>query len=64
MTDIASREIHLTSRPDGLPLAANFSLVEKSLAPSDTDIVVKNLYLEVRSAICKRTTRVYNQQTC
>ncbi len=33
MTTIISREIQLASRPNGLPTAANFSLVQHKLAP-------------------------------
>jgi len=51
MTEITSREIHLVSRPDGLPVAENFALVEKSLTPSATDILVKNLYMSVDPAM-------------
>ena len=51
MAQIVSREIHRVSRPDGLPVAENFKLVEKSLAPSDTDIVVRNLYMSVDPAM-------------
>lgn len=51
MTDIISREIHLVSRPDGLPTAENFELVEKTLTPTDSDIVVRNLYMSVDPAM-------------
>ena len=51
MNDIVSREIHLASRPDGLPTPANFALVEKTLTPSDTDVVVQNLYMSVDPAM-------------
>ena len=51
MTDIISREIHLVSRPDGLPATENFELVEKALTPSDSDIVVKNIYMSVDPAM-------------
>lgn len=51
MNDIVSREIHLVSRPDGLPTPDNFGLVERTLTPSDDDIVVKNLYMSVDPAM-------------
>ena len=51
MTKITSREIHLASRPDGLPVAENFQLVERSLSPSPSDIVVKNIYMSVDPAM-------------
>ena len=51
MTELTSREIHLVSRPDGLPVPENFQLVENTLTPSDTDIVVRNLYMSVDPAM-------------
>lgn len=51
MQTMTSREIHLVSRPDGLPVASNFKLVERSLAPTDQDIVVRNLYMSVDPAM-------------
>lgn len=51
MSNLISREIHLVSRPDGLPTAADFKLVERSLAPADSDIVVKNLFMSVDPAM-------------
>jgi NADPH-dependent curcumin reductase CurA len=48
---LISREIHLVSRPDGLPVADNFKLVERSLSPADHDIVVQNLYMSVDPAM-------------
>ena len=51
MTEITSREIHLVSRPEGLPVPENFTLVERSLTPGPDDIVVKNLYMSVDPAM-------------
>jgi len=48
MTTIISREIQLASRPNGLPTAANFSLVQHQLAPLlEGQVLVRNLYLSV-----------------
>ena len=47
MPELLSREIHLISRPDGLPTQENFKLVEKKLSPTDADIVVQNIYMSV-----------------
>lgn len=51
MQTLTSREIHLVSRPDGLPTADNFKLVERVLTPTDQDIVVQNLYMSVDPAM-------------
>jgi NADPH-dependent curcumin reductase CurA len=51
MSDLISREIHLTSRPDGLPTPDNFTLVERVLTPADSDIVIRNLYMSVDPAM-------------
>ncbi|WP_373544038.1 NADP-dependent oxidoreductase [Chamaesiphon sp.] len=48
MTTIISREIQLVSRPNGLPTAANFSLIENELEPlTDGQVLVRNLYMSV-----------------
>jgi NADPH-dependent curcumin reductase CurA len=48
MTNITSREIHLVSRPQGIPTADNFALVETELKPlPDQQVLVRNLYLSV-----------------
>jgi NADPH-dependent curcumin reductase CurA len=48
MTQIINREIHLVSRPHGLPTAANFTLVQTTLAPlNDQEVLVRNLYMSV-----------------
>jgi NADPH-dependent curcumin reductase CurA len=47
MTVIA-REIHLNSRPTGLPERENFTLIERPLAaPSTGQVLVRNLYMSV-----------------
>lgn len=51
MQTLISREIHLVSRPDGLPVADNFKLVERSLTPADHEVVVQNLYMSVDPAM-------------
>lgn len=51
MTQINSREIHLVSRPEGLPVEDNFRLVEKTLNPTSADIVVENIYMSVDPAM-------------
>lgn len=45
---ITTREIHLKSRPDGLPTAENFELVERQLAhPASGQILVRNQWMSV-----------------
>jgi NADPH-dependent curcumin reductase CurA len=45
---VIAREIHLVSRPTGLPTLANFALVESPLAPlGNGQILVRNLFLSV-----------------
>ncbi|HJN96269.1 MAG TPA: NADP-dependent oxidoreductase, partial [Gammaproteobacteria bacterium] len=48
MTDYSARQIHLLSRPAGMPTPDNFKLLEVELEPpSDGQILVKNLYMSV-----------------
>ncbi|MCU8094246.1 hypothetical protein L5M18_22330 [Shewanella sp. SM20] len=43
-----TREIHLASRPEGMPTAQNFTLVNKALAPlADGQVLIKNLWMSV-----------------
>ena len=43
-----SREIHLKSRPVGLPVAANFDLVEREVGPAGAgEIIIQNHYMSV-----------------
>jgi NADPH-dependent curcumin reductase CurA len=45
---IAAREIHLKSRPSGLPGADNFELVERALpAPAESQLLVRTLWMSV-----------------
>ena len=48
MTSVTSREIHLRSRPHGLPTAENFALVNVELpAPGEGQVLVRNRFLSV-----------------
>jgi NADPH-dependent curcumin reductase CurA len=48
MTDIISREIHLISRPTGMPTPANFALAQTKLETlQDGQVLVRNLYMSV-----------------
>jgi NADPH-dependent curcumin reductase CurA len=50
-----NREIHLTSKPIGLPTADNFVLVENEVsAPVDGQVLVQNLYMSVDPAMRRR----------
>lgn len=51
MSEIVSLEIQLTTRPNGLPEPTDFTLVENTLTPTASDIVVKNLYMSVDPAM-------------
>ena len=48
MTDYAAQQIHLVSRPTGMPTLDDFKLVEVELeAPSKGQVLVKNRYMSV-----------------
>lgn len=48
MATIISREVHLISRPYGIPTTDNFVLVQKELPPlSAKQVLVRNLYMSV-----------------
>jgi NADPH-dependent curcumin reductase CurA len=48
MIKTVSSEIHLVSRPIGMPTPANFTLVETELEPlQDQHVMVRNLYMSV-----------------
>ena len=48
MSNHTAKQIHLISRPSGMPTKANFKLVEVELpAPTDGEVLVKNLYMSV-----------------
>src|SRR5690349_24981116 len=45
---IISREVHLVSRPRGLPTAANFDLAQVELTPpQDGQVQVRNIFMSV-----------------
>ena len=48
MSKTSSREIHLASRPLGVPTAANFAMADVQLPdPAPGQMLVRNLYLSV-----------------
>jgi NADPH-dependent curcumin reductase CurA len=48
MAQTISREIHLASRPTGIPTTANFALMNTTLPPlNDQQVLVRNLYMSV-----------------
>ncbi len=48
MSSNRSKEIHLASRPNGLPKDENFSIQEVDLSdPSSNEVLVKNLWMSV-----------------
>ena len=48
MTNMLSREIRLASRPNRLPIAANFTLTQTELGPlQDQQVLVRNLFMSV-----------------
>ena len=48
MSHLVSREIHLVSRPKGLPTAANFTLANRELTSlHDEEVLVRNLFMSV-----------------
>ena len=51
MTEVVSREIHLISRPDGMPVPENFSLLEQKLEAGPGELLIKNLYMSVDPAM-------------
>lgn len=52
MSELISKEIHLVSRPDGLPTAENFDVVtQKVNEPRDGEVLIKNLYMSVDPAM-------------
>jgi len=45
---VATREIHLASRPAGWPTEANFAVVDRELpAPGEGQVLVRNVYMSV-----------------
>jgi NADPH-dependent curcumin reductase CurA len=48
MSSIRSKEIRLTSRPAGMPTAANFTLATTELPPlNEGEVLVRNLFMSV-----------------
>ena len=48
MSNHTAKQVHLISRPNGMPTKANFKLVEVELpAPADGEVLVKNLFRSV-----------------
>lgn len=46
--EIINREIHLVSRPKGMPIADNFSIVQTEIRPiADQEVLIRNLYISV-----------------
>ncbi len=51
MRRIVSKEVHLVSRPEGMPTKDNFAIVEKEIDTSADGILVKNLYMSIDPAM-------------
>lgn len=52
MSSLVNREVHLISRPEGLPVPENFALVQASVpAPEKGELLVKNIYMSVDPAM-------------
>lgn len=48
MTNYTAKQVHLISRPSGMPSHENFAMVEVELnPPGDGEVLVKNLYMSV-----------------
>ena len=59
--DPVNREVRLKSRPNGIPQAEHFEIVQAPLAkPGDGQIVVRNLFLSVEPAMRGWVSRVGN----
>ena len=55
-----SREVHLVSRPDGLPSPEDFEIVEVDLPdPGPGEVLIRNLYLSVDPAMRPRLSDGY-----
>ena len=56
-----SREVHLVSRPDGMPVPSDFALVERAVPePGPGELVVQNLYMSVDPYMRPRMTAGFN----
>ena len=52
-----SREVHLIKRPEGMPQAGDFALVETDVAdPGEGQVLVRNLLMSVDPAMRPRMT--------
>jgi NADPH-dependent curcumin reductase CurA len=52
-----SREVHLVSRPTGMPVESDFALVEREVGdPGDGEVLVQNLLMSVDPAMRPRLT--------
>ncbi|MES2725262.1 MAG: NADP-dependent oxidoreductase [Pseudomonadota bacterium] len=52
-----SREIHLVTRPGGMPAESDFALIERDVADAaDGEVMVQNLYMSVDPAMRPRLT--------
>ncbi len=50
-----SKEVHLLDRPQGVPSAAQFAIVETEVAaPADGEVLVENIYMSVDPAMRPR----------
>src|ERR1051325_11293293 len=48
MRNLKSREVHLKSRPHGMPTPANFELAEVGVPePKDGEVLVRNVWMSV-----------------
>jgi hypothetical protein len=55
MSAIVSHEVHLASRPTGVPTRDNFDFVETTVGePGDSELLVKNLWMSVDPAMRPR----------
>ncbi|MCB1692226.1 MAG: NADP-dependent oxidoreductase [Pseudomonadales bacterium] len=49
---VISREVHLIKRPDGMPVAGDFSIVEREVDdPAEGEVLVRNVYMSVDPAM-------------
>ncbi len=52
MSSLISREVHLISRPEGLPVPEDFTLVEVDVpSPEKGEVLVRNIYMSVDPAM-------------
>ncbi len=52
MSSHVTREVHLVSRPDGMPQSENFNILERELPdPGPGEVLVENIYLSIDPAM-------------